>query len=1508
MRISGLAVARPVTTLMAFVAVVVLGVVAYRQLPVQLFPDITVPTIGMWVGKPESSTPEVLEELTKPIEGIISELPKVRRVRSYTNPDGVWLVADFDFNADIRFLTIDLQERLNAFQQTLEDRRTNIQVFPFSTDQFNNFLMQLSVEGPEEGDALFELVRRRIQPQLESVSGVAKIEVGGLTSDAADVEIDPNRLAGFGLEFGSVFQRIQAAGTNDTYLGRIRTEGETYYVRLDDPVRNVAELRRVNVDGRGVVDVEDVANVTQGGAIDGWVYRSNGNYAIGIQVDREQGENLIQVAGKVRERIDDINATLPPGFSVEVETDVAELVQGVINQVRNLALIGAALALLVPLIFFRSWRIASIIFISVPICIIAVFNLFYAFGVSINILSIIGLALGVGMLVDNSIVVVENCFRLYFHKRMDAVDAATLGGNEVGRALFASTLTTVAPFTSFFFIDGEFKLFVKEPTLALVFPLMVSLVVALTLSATMTSRMLATIVRHRGARGAAERERAGARLEPKRSRFREAYRYVLKACLRRRGRVVTVIIAVLAFVFFDACDRVREAPTNQDRYEDVFRFYLQMPAGSKLSQADATVRYVEDRLKEHPDVDRFSAWFQSNQANFNVYLLPAKDRPTGRTLGQVRSKIVEFIGEVPNGEVSLVPPNQPIASNNEALGDRGQIILKGLDLAVVEVFAGRLVDALSGVPEVVLARIDRDDDQPEYHAVLDREKTRLFGVTAQTVAQMVGVSRASGTISSLVLNDGEDRTDVTISIADSNEDDSLAAVKDTPIFTQLGFTTPLGEIANFEMTASDDRIRRVDRQESLAVEYFWAPGANQGAILDRARELLRTLPNPGGVTHDFEGQSRKIDERQRDAVFILTVSILLIYVVMAAVFESFWVPLAIVCTNPLMIIGIVIALAVTGLPFDDLAFFGVVLLNGLAVNNGIVLLDMAMRYQREHNFRRLRAVFQAADHRLRPITMTFMTTTLGLLPLAITGDESSQWRPVAVTVLGGLTSATVLTLLVLPCFYLIGDDAVGLLGRGLRGTRRWFEWIAGRCEDGKWRRRFTAPARWVFRDIERNAMLWRGMVLALPFFGFRAVRGFLREGRRLFPTPRRVVAAIVGDAARVVAAVAAWTVPRRLRHWARRKATSPATTAGAAPALITAASRSLDAPPLDFRSVRVIYPDTGWKAAKRVLPRKGVPLGRAPVTGVEALGGVTLTIEPGLFGLLGPNGAGKTTLMRAAAGLLEPTRGTVRVFGATHRESGPAIAPLVGYLPQTHGLYEWMTLYEYLDYFATLTARTLQRASASGGGAGLVEMQLSRLVALQRRGDRVRAIQRAAEEVHLEDFLHERVGSFSGGMKQRAGFARLLLQSPPILIVDEPTAGLDPVERVKVRLLLSQLAQSRTVIFSTHIVEDLEHACDQLGVLARGRLVFSGTPAELLRRWDGRVWEAAVAGDGDAEVLRDRLARAGARVLSRYARGEGEGLRFLGTADSCTGARRVEPTLEDALLGSLDPGAQWSAT
>lgn len=1507
MNLSILAVKKPITTCMVFLAIVVLGIVSYRQLPVQLIPDMTFPQIGV-SARTDSSAYEIQETLTKPIEGIVAEMPRVKSVMSFTRSGRLWMRVEFEYGTDIQYALVDLEERLATFRNSLDNRRTMINSFPFSTQDWQRGFMILSVRAPGDEQTLFNMARESVEQELGSIQGVSNVEMYGLRNDSAEVLINPDKLSSYGLELGQVMNRVQAAAGDDTFLGRLRSPSETFYVRLDDKITNVEELANLYIDGAGVVRLRDVAQVFMGSSVDTWVNRTMGKNSIRIRLEREGSENLISLARRTRVRIDELNQKLPPGMEIIVETDMAQHIEDAIEQVRKLALFGAMLALLVPLFFFRSFRVAMIVFLSVPISLISVFNLFYAAGLSINIFSIVGLALGVGMLVDNSIVVVENSFRLY-HRGKSPREAAMLGGADVGRGLLAATLTTVVVFVPIVFLEGEFKLIVKEPTLALIFPLIVSLLVALSLVPVLTWLVL---------RSKSSRKQgtvAGARAV-------KVYQKILKAALRYRGRVLLIIAVLLTLTWLEGCQRIQSATTSDQANREYMEFYFESFQGADLADTDRSVRAIEERLLEHPNLESFSVAFDADGGEARLQLLPKDERENKETWQEIHDSILEFMGPIPGLELTLVRPTQNIEEPSVSMGPQGQLWLRGLDNETIAAYAERLIAALRSHPQITSATLDTRRGEPLYNAVIDREMARLFGVNAQQLARYVRATQSEGTISSLRLEEGETQTDVLFTI-EGSEGTTVDEVKELRVFSPQGGSVPLGELARFQTGTEPGRIFRRDRQASEDIEYHYQPDTNQRQLVEDIKELVASLPNPGGVVTEFTGRQRRLDQRGQQFGFVILWGAILVWVVMAAVFESFWVPFTILATNPLMLIGIVWGLDLANLPLDDLAAFGVILLIGLAVNNGIVMMDRALNLQRS-GFRRSRAIFEAASTRLRPIMMTYFTTALGLGPLALIGEAEDQWRPVAVVVIGGLTSATALTLIVLPCFYLIGDDFV-------QWARKPFLNFLGAL--------FELPealAALVFHPIKvlrgqiPFAPAFRRLLWSLITFAFELLRVpikilvytpadimylltrpfRIRHPERDELPPGRLARAGVklrAAAARLFRAAyrgAKWLAlqPWRFARFAwrkirRKKTAAPPTGLGearAVPAVITEPAR--EPAPISLTNIHVLFPPAGFKGLRARLPFGS---GKEDFR-VAALDGVTLDIPTGLVGLLGPNGAGKTTLLRVIAGLQEPTRGTARLFGAAHRDAPGALAPLIGYLPQTHGHYERMSLYQYLDYFITTTAQTLRRARAlSGDYHPALVPRLQALADLDNPAARRRAVWNAIHEVNLAGSAHQPIATFSGGMKQRAGIARILLQQPPILIVDEPTAGLDPIERVKVRLLLARLAEQRLVLFSTHIVEDLEHQCDYLTILNRGKLVYAGEPGKLVGSLEGRVWDVLAQPEEDPESLRADLVARGLQILFQVVERGRAGFRVLSAAHPGGEAVLVAPSLEDALLGTL---------
>jgi len=1481
---SRLAVRHPIATIMAFTAAVLLGAVSYRELAIQLFPDITLPMMVIWVNKDGSST-DLLETVTKPIEGLVAQMPRVKQVNSYTRKDRARVFVEFEYGTDMRFTVIDAEERLQNWRRAQDDPRIRLGIWPFTTEDMANEYMELHFQVPERRSKLTNDLLDRVEQRLKSIQGVSDVQIRGRVFDTVRVVFDPDKLKSYGLNLGDIIGRVGQAAAEQPDLGRMDTTTGHVFVRIGDRINNVEQLEQIPVDTKGTIRLRDVSDIARGGTQDEFIFRINGFMSIGLDLSKEAGVNLIELAHTTREQIEEINKTLPTGYKLIINQDAAEIIEKTLSQMGYLALMGAVLAGLVPLFFLRSFRMAIIIFLSVPISLITTFNLMYACGLSINILTIVGLAIGVSILVDNSIVVLENGFRLA-ERGLPPNEAAERGGLEVGRALLASTATTLVVFVPIFFSSGPIRIIFREGGLAVAFPLIISLVVALTLVPVLTARALSLAAPgHQGPiarfleryawshlrrlwpynRGAKHRPRALAR---------EAYRALLKRVLRNRGRTIAIIAGLCIFTYIEQGASLRHSVFDQQAREEYMNFFLQYPRGTKLTQVDAAVKVVEKRLSEHEAIERFWTWFNDDQAYFGILLKPYDKRPGRLAMQEFRSKIFDYIGPVPGGILSFQSKTEPVSDALPMTGQEGRIELRGSDLPVLMAMAERLRPALLTIPDITQVEVEESTDNPEMDVKLDRERAALFNVDSRTVARYIMSTRSSGTLSTLKLEDGENRIDVVFELGGDTRE-TADDIRSLPIYSSVVGAVPLSEVALFQESFTNTRFNRQNRQQSLNLTVRVRDGANVSKVIEQARDLGLSMPNPGGASILTAGRERERHERENQAAFMLNLGILLVFMVMAFIFESYWVPAVIMCSIPLISIGVTWALIITDQPMDDLVWFGILMLAGLVVNAPIVMLDLCQTFRKEHGFRRIRAIFQACDQRLRPVSMTVLTTVIGLLPLAVKRTEGGQSSGMAITIIGGLLSSTILTLLVIPCLYLASEDALRFVAPPFVWSARRAAWFFGRINAAAtWM--FDQFPGWLWRRRLWRVWLWPWWLLKAIWWtlrmAWRGIKGFWRGLRWTLRTTRILI-------------VWSWRLAKRLLrhrpqgagtagiHDINRELPSPLSLARHLPDF------SPDALPVQVQSLYVMYSQWRAKDLLRVVPSRRYAIGCRPRGGFEALHDLNFTIEPGLFGLLGPNGAGKSTLLRCLAGLIRASGGVVKLCGAPLRDHPEALTPMIGYLPQYHGQYDQMTLRQFLEYFLLLRLR--------GQGGRIDRRQLDRAVAA------------AAEEVHLTEVMDERLGAFSGGMRQRAGLARVLLGAPPILLVDEPTAGLDPLERVKVRLLLAQLAHTRTVVFSTHLVEDLELSCRSVGIVRQGRLLYTGAPGDLLGKLRGRLWEVPVEG-GDGEEAQSPKWRAGIEAsLFRVVRPEGLRWRCVASHRPTPDSLPAEPRLEDAFLNLL---------
>ncbi|MCI0690704.1 efflux RND transporter permease subunit [candidate division KSB1 bacterium] len=1586
------ALKRPVTILMIALGLCLLGVISWQRLPVQLLPQFILPEVYVGTGMPGASPEKIERELVFPIEEELATLEGVHDIESNVFADYATTKVSFNHGTDMKFALLKLQQKMNALENRLPVG-TRIEVNRFDTADLSTYLMELSIRGEASIDELRETAERRVRPKLEQVDGVVNINIGGGQRSTVGIIIDQDRCEALGIPVTLVQQKINAFHRQPEHLGRVISAGRILDVNLLGRVDDLRELSELVIDPRGPVRLTDVAQIGYSQAERTQLYRVNGKAGVGIFVQKDNTSNMLAVANDVLAQIERLNHELAPqGFELAVNFSQAALIQQAIDRVKNLALTGALLALLVLYLFLRKMRFVLILMVAIPVSLLVTFNLMYGFNLSVNILSLCGLALAVGMLVDNGIVVMENVYA-HYQRGKNALAAAADGTREVSRSIFAATGTTVLVFLPVLFVESDAKLFVRELALSVIFPLLVSLTVAVTLIPLLASRAL-----------------KGKPLRPFGSgRILEIYRLLLKSCMRHRIRTVaTVAVFLLISLFIGVIYVLGTAPAPPADRLDV---YINMPRGATLDATDEIARRLESQALELPNLKETRASVRVEEAHLAVNFVEPAKRTEALKLDKIKEKLKTLNQRLEHVDINFDRPRQSGAAPQRDevsafLGNEKALRLRGYDLQALRQLSDQIVQTLRAIPDIEkdLVRSELQAGAPELQIRGDRLRLALWGLDMQQVMNAIWATRAEGANAATPFYAGpagRDEMDVQLQLKDA-EQRQLEDVQNTKITNAAGQLIPLREVAGIRLDEGTGNIVRYNQERQVKISYdFLMEAKNSKSRLELAEaqidKMLRELRLPRGFTIE------KVEPENKQTVYywMLGIGAVLIYMLLAAQFESLFSPLVILGTVPTAIIGALFTLALSGTPLSlgqgaPMALLGFIVLLGIVVNNGIFLLDRIAILRNQHGYRWQRAVMIAVQSRVRPILMTAGTTVLGIFPLALKqGTELELWPPFAITVLGGLAVSTVSTLVFIPVLY-VGLEQTrewmkrigwpGLIGGTLVAATVvfwfhksyqstlytcllvlpvWFsmlgliygvqQFFAVRREKAQLAEEtlririknltkiYGAPGRFM-REWNKQKRRLEARVASRPSFvkdngegGTSLVLPWNKENIRESIIWMAAIGAVLfylhtfftnGFWLTILSLLSlAWLFGARelwyrwrfvigkppqfrrkkfrWKFWSKNKKSSnddvmtndpmtilnfprrsgwllvllfllylqfriqlPALTTVATVVVLLLFQLRRIARKIEQGVIDPELPTGKLRKLKRVIYSvvRVIPFIRPPRPRVRALHGVDLEIGQGMFGLLGPNGAGKTTLMRIIVGVLESDRGSIKINDRHLKEHREAFHGAIGYLPQDFGLYENMTPVEYLNYHALTN--------------GIYE-----------QSTRQELIEKLLEGVGLWERRDDKIKTFSGGMKQRVGIAQTLLHLPQIIVVDEPTAGLDPRERIRFRNLLAELAKERIVLFSTHIVEDISSTCHDLAVLSGGRVLYRGSPDEMQKKAQGKVFEAVIP-EAEFSNWRENL-----QIVQHSKSDHGIRMRFLSeTPVAGLEAATVEPTLEDAYV------------
>lgn len=1010
MSLPKIAVERPVTMVMGLVAIMILGIVALTRLPVDNLPNLEFPVLSVITSYEGASPEEVERQVTRVIEGAVMGVNDIDHIESTSSEGQSVVTIFFNWGVNLDARASDIREKLDFVRKILPEDAGTPSVFKFSSSMLP--IMFLAVTGVEDEEFLYDVADSFVKSKLEQVSGVASVSIAGGVKKEVRVDVDRNRLQAYGIGIDTISTLLRVENQNQaggyTYEGVykfiLRTQGE--FKSLED-IKNVI----VTVKNGVPIRLREVANVYYAPSTSQGIVRINGKPGVTLSVYKEAGRNTVQVARDVRAKLKEISASLPSGVELSITRDNSESINSSIKNVRDAALQGALLAVLVLLLFLWNVRTVLIIGISIPTSIITTFIMMYFFNVTLNIVSLGGLALGVGMMVDSSIVVLENIF-YHRQKGMGKYSASIKGSEEMMLPIIASTLTTVAVFLPIVFVQGFTAQIFRDLALTVSISLLCSLVISITVVPMLASKLVHI-----------EENKLLKPLEDGFlkywNRFVDFYERILRKSLRHKRIALTFIFGGFLVVGILATILVgKEGMPQSD--EGWFNVDVTFPVGTRLEYTDKLTKEIENRIIKMLGADLDSLLVRINSpglfrssgneytASIRVGLVKKEKRktPTFVAMEKIRQILKDFPAKIAIRMWGISGGGMSTSALT--------IEVQGDNLEQSDKIVKKIIEVISKIKGVRNPEANRSDALPEIVLRVDREVASKLGLNAYNLSQIVKTA-FGGRVSTQMKMEGRD-LDVIVQL---REEDRLSIedVLNLQVPSPIGKLIPLSSVVSEVKTTGPIAIYRKDNKRVVTISLD-----QYGRKLD---ELVREIKDkikkevflPKGFSIEYGGSYKDMQESFQQISLALLLAVILIYAIMASQFESYIAPFVIMFTVPFGYVGSVLTLLIFGKTLSTVSFIGVVVLAGIVVNNGIILISYMNDLLKEGKNPDDVAV-EAGVRRIRPIFMTVLTTLLGLIPMAIgLGEGAELYSPLALSIFGGLAISTLITLVAIPVIY-----------------------------------------------------------------------------------------------------------------------------------------------------------------------------------------------------------------------------------------------------------------------------------------------------------------------------------------------------------------------------------------------------------------------------------------------------------------------------------------------------------
>ena len=1013
------AVKKPVTTILVFVAVVIIGLFSLLKLPIDLYPDIDTNTIMVMTTYSGASSQDIEQNVTRPLENTLNSVEHLKHITSNSKENISIITLEFEYGYDIDVLTNSVRDKLDMVSSMLPDDAETPIIFKFSTDMIP--IVLLSAQANESLPGLYKILDENVANTLARVDGVGTVSISGAPKREIHIYLDPARLEAYDLTAESVIQLVAAENKN-VPGGTFDMGSDTYSLRVQGEFKDPTEMRDLVVGSKdgAVVRLSDVARIDDSVEERAQETYNNGQRGAMIIVQKQSGANSVEISNKIKKILPDIQKKLPSDVKLDYIVDTSDNIRNTINSLVETVEYALLFVVIVVFFFLGRWRATVIIALTIPISLIASFIYLLATGNTLNIVSLSALSISIGMVVDDAIVVLENV-TTHIERGSDPKQAAVHGTNEVAISVVASTLTLIAVFFPLTLVTGMTGVLFRQLGWMVTIMMVISTAAALSLTPMLCSQLL----RLQPVKGKIFTKFYGP-IERFLDKLDDGFQKLLGIVVKHRW----ITTAGALIIFFGSMQLTKFIGSEFFPTSDNSRLgiTLELPVGSRVEIAkDLTERIYKDWTKKYPEIDKFNytvgqastdntwASMQSNGSHIismNITLKPIKDRT--KSLTEVAALMREDLKKYPELDKYQVNVG---GSRGGSMSGQSTINYEiyGYDLEKTDSVAQRLKRILSSVKGTADIRISRDNYQPEYQVDFDRQKLAIYGLNLTTAANALR-NRINGSTASYFREDG-DEYDIKV-MYDPEHRQSIEDIENILLFNAQGKGVRLKEVGTVVERFNPPTIERKDRERIITVSTVVQDRPMSDIIAD-AQPLIDKMEVPSGVSINLSGSYEDQQDSFRDLAMLAVLIIILVYIVMASQFESFTYPGIIMTSIMFAFSGVVLILWITGTNLNVMSMIGGIMLIGIVVKNGIVLIDY-ITLNRERGMSITKSVLHAGKSRMRPVLMTSLTTILGMVPMAVgTGEGAEMWRPMGVAVIGGLTFSTILTLLFVPTLYTI---------------------------------------------------------------------------------------------------------------------------------------------------------------------------------------------------------------------------------------------------------------------------------------------------------------------------------------------------------------------------------------------------------------------------------------------------------------------------------------------------------